>query len=230
MFLSSLMWQISNELQRTLWQMLVLCHDPEQLPTTTGDWSSIRLYLLEWGWLSETETPGERAWGGPEEMFCPIRLMLMRPSASVCCNAFQSNILLPSFLFVHTVMVRLYRAAEMKEIGRVVEREWVGEWYQRIYLFAHCGMNTCLYVCMCVCVFGGCTKTHLRFWLFLKSIAVVWWWGSIGSTTHPTLFHFWCWLAQRELCIIYYPPPALLAAKKTSFQEGSQGAENQPPK
>lgn len=40
--------------------------------------------------------------GGPEEMSCSIRLMLMRPSASVRCNTSESHMLLTSFLFVHT--------------------------------------------------------------------------------------------------------------------------------
>lgn len=40
--------------------MLVLCHDPKQPPTTTGDWPSILLYLLEQERLSETGAQRER--------------------------------------------------------------------------------------------------------------------------------------------------------------------------
>lgn len=111
--------------------------------------------------LTHLEREGVR--GGPEEMFCPIRLMLMRPSASVRCNTFQSHILLASFLFVHTVMLRLYWAAEMTEKGRVVEVEWVYEWWERICLFVHHGMNMCLYVCECLWCF---IDTHLCLWMW----------------------------------------------------------------
>lgn len=111
MFLSPLPWQIYNERQRTPWQMLVLCLNPKQSPTTAGDWPSILLYLLESRRLSDTETT-RRGRGGPEEMFCPIRLMLMKPLASIRCNTWLSHMLAVSFLFVYTVILSLYWVAQ----------------------------------------------------------------------------------------------------------------------
>lgn len=77
-------------------------------------------------------------------MYCPVRLMLMRLSASVRCNTSQSHMLVASFLFVHTVMLRLYLVAEM--MGRVAEVEWV-------FVCASCAF-TCVVACCddCVCV------------------------------------------------------------------------------
>lgn len=115
--LSSLVWQIYNELWRTPWQMLVLCHDPKQPQTTAGDWPSILLYLLA----------RERERGGPEETSCSIRLMLMRPSASAvihCCptcywHHFSLYTLL-CFNFIELPKV----CWEMAEMRRGLEEGW----------------------------------------------------------------------------------------------------------
>lgn len=128
-FLSSLVWQIYNELYRK-WQMLVLCHDPKQPPTTARDWPSILLYLFEWERLSETEMHRERERGGPEEMFCPIRLMLKRPSAFVHWNASHSHVTSIISLCTHcyaSTWLSCLKCAEMTEMRRVVEVEWVYE-------------------------------------------------------------------------------------------------------
>lgn len=59
---------------------------PPQPATTTGDRSSIQLYLSERGWGGDTWL--ERAMLAPENTSCPIRRRLMTPSAADSCDAF----------------------------------------------------------------------------------------------------------------------------------------------
>lgn len=119
---------------------------PKQPPTTAGDWSSILLHLVEkerwergggtWrGNVCVCVSVWGSEWGCPQEMFRPIRWMLMTPSASVRCNTFRSFVLLAPFLFVHAVVLRLYWPAAMTEMvgsKRMIYEMTTGSWNWRI--------------------------------------------------------------------------------------------------
>lgn len=245
MSLSSLMWQIHNETERALWQMLVLCHDPHTAPNY--HWglvinTTLPSRVRETEWDCDTWRERERERGGPEEpeeMFCPIRLMLMRPTASAGWNTFQSHILLASFLFVHTVMLGLYWAAVMTEMGRVVEVEWVCEWWEQIWLFVLMAWIHAFVCVLCVCVVFMLWRVclwcflnpHLCVWMFLKNSAVVWCravlvliivgCGGLHSLLRLT--------SSKGSVYNLLPTTCITGGKMTSFQDRRQGAEKLPP-
>lgn len=211
MFLSSVVWQIYNELQRILWQMLVLCHDPKQPPTTAGDWPSILLYLLERVEVKERRRRRERVaqricsvqsdwcWWGPR----PLSIVIH------CSPALLAFISLCAHL---TLMLRLYWAAQ-SVLWWQRRWRWREEW---VCVNGRRGFVCC--VCTVVRVFAFthaavCCNVCERLWWFYRRRC----WSPVrGGVGHDNssgrggegiapLFHWlWCRLAQREVCIIYF--------------------------
>lgn len=63
----------------------------------------------------------------------------------------------------------------MTEKGRVVEVEWVYEWWERICLFVHHSMN--MYLCVCVVV---CCDVCECLWCFIDTHLCLWMWFDEG--------------------------------------------------
>lgn len=76
--------------------------------------------------------------GGPEEMSCSIRLMLMRPLASVRCNTSESHILLYTHRYA-SILLSCLKCAEMAEM----------RWWGRKSGCINAGRG---FVCLCMLV------------------------------------------------------------------------------